>query len=460
MPVKIVMADPVPTNRIVWKVRLSAAFYQVVQAATADEVVAATADASADLVLLGPGFDLGACTEVIKRLASDGRDVPIATLRPDCATSDRTALLRAGAGDVLGHGISTDHILARLRALLRAAQADRELSLRDGTCRALGLGDFAPQSARPARIALAGEDTLAVARLASTLKPAMPSALFETDLRTCLLADTGQGAPEAFVVLLAPGRLDEGLGLISNIRARPASRGAAILALAPQSLLDAACRALDHGANDLIPVEVETAELELRLSRLIARKRVADRLRHTVESGLNAAVTDPLTGLFNRRYALPHLQRMAARDAAGGQGFALMILDLDHFKAINDRHGHAAGDAVLKETARRLTENLRAQDLVARIGGEEFLIAMPDTGATAARAAARRLCRQISDQPFVLPGASTGLSVTASIGVSLGTHAARGAPSGIDTLLAEADRALYGAKAHGRNQIHLSRDAA
>ncbi|MFU8883513.1 MAG: GGDEF domain-containing protein, partial [Rhodobacterales bacterium] len=186
--------------------------------------------------------------------------------------------------------------------------------------------------------------------------------------------------------------------------------------------------------------------------------------------GLRAAVTDPLTGLYNRRYALPHLTRMTEQASRSGRRFAVMLADLDHFKAINDRFGHAAGDAVLVEVAHRLRSNLRAVDLVARIGGEEFLIALPDTDRTEARVAARRLCRIIAQDPFILPGKGQSTSMTVSIGVTMG-HSGQPPERVIDPdcdiaadpvqqLLLQADKALYGAKACGRNQVTLSKPAA
>jgi two-component system cell cycle response regulator len=187
---------------------------------------------------------------------------------------------------------------------------------------------------------------------------------------------------------------------------------------------------------------------------------VADQLRATVRTGLKAAVSDPLTGLHNRRYAMPHLARVAEHAAATGRSFAVMVADLDHFKQINDLYGHSAGDAVLVEAARRLRENLRGVDLVARIGGEEFLIVMPATPLSEARIAASRLCRKIGSEGFVVPGVKYPIEVTVSIGVTMGgMHNLKGVGTGsqdANTLLDAADKALYEAKMHGRNQVNMA----
>ena len=160
--------------------------------------------------------------------------------------------------------------------------------------------------------------------------------------------------------------------------------------------------------------------MALRIRRQLDRKAQADRLRATVEDGLKLAMTDPLTGLFNRRYALPHLSRIAARALAENRPFAVMVLDIDRFKLVNDQYGHAAGDTVLREVALRVKDNLRSVDLVARFGGEEFLVAMPDTDLTSARLAAERLRAVVENTPVTLPNGTGQVQVTLSIGVAIG----------------------------------------
>jgi two-component system cell cycle response regulator len=198
----------------------------------------------------------------------------------------------------------------------------------------------------------------------------------------------------------------------------------------------------------------------LRSRTLLARKAKQDRMRDTLRSGLEAAVTDPLTGLYNRRYAMSHLAGLAERAVETGRNLAVMVLDIDHFKRINDTHGHAAGDQVLIGVAEVLRRNLRAIDLVARIGGEEFLIAMPEASAEAARAAAERLRQKIATSDFGSTDAGA-LKVTMSVGIALGTaDQVVGGRSGIEDLFQSADTALYRSKAACRNIVTLGQTAA
>jgi two-component system cell cycle response regulator len=148
---------------------------------------------------------------------------------------------------------------------------------------------------------------------------------------------------------------------------------------------------------------------------------------------------------------------MAETARASGRPFAVMVADVDRFKTVNDTFGHAAGDAVLAEIAARLRDNLRPADMVARFGGEEFLIAMPDTGDASAASAADRLRRIVSDAGIPVPGRPSGLAATISIGVAV---AEPGRDPALADLIDRADRALLEAKAEGRNQVSLARPAA
>jgi len=186
-------------------------------------------------------------------------------------------------------------------------------------------------------------------------------------------------------------------------------------------------------------------------------KQEADALRKTVETGLEAAITDPLTGLFNRRYAMPHMSRLSEQSRRSGRQFAIMVLDLDHFKDINDKHGHAAGDDILKQVAHRLQDNMRAVDLLARIGGEEFLVAIPNSDLVHARTAAERLRRLVGATPYYVGEDRREVRVTMSVGVSLSDgREATDMVDDLGSMVSAADHALYAAKSGGRNQVSLS----
>jgi two-component system cell cycle response regulator len=161
------------------------------------------------------------------------------------------------------------------------------------------------------------------------------------------------------------------------------------------------------------------------------------------------SVTDALTGLANRRRLTAELEREVHRGERHERTFAVLMLDVDHFKQFNDTYGHAAGDAVLKRLAALLRENARDVDTVARYGGEEFTLILPETDATTAAAAAERIRRAIDADRFSPEGRDTELNVTVSVGLARFPDHGR-TP---ERLMEAADQALYASKAAGRNRV-------
>ena len=162
------------------------------------------------------------------------------------------------------------------------------------------------------------------------------------------------------------------------------------------------------------------------------------------------ASTDPLTGLPNRRY-FDEFCGLLARRRRAGDAVGVLMIDIDHFKAINDEHGHEVGDAVLAEVARRIAAQLRAQDTAARWGGEEFLLLLPETGARGGGVIARKVCEAVAQEPFAVDGA--GVQRTLSIGVCEYRTGLS-----IDQCIQYADRAMYAGKRAGKNRV-VVRDA-
>jgi diguanylate cyclase (GGDEF)-like protein len=165
------------------------------------------------------------------------------------------------------------------------------------------------------------------------------------------------------------------------------------------------------------------------------------------EDAQRLATTDALTGLLNRRAFLDAIDRERARSDRHVLPFSLLLLDLDHFKAVNDSRGHVAGDAVLKGVAGVLSRVARRSDVVARWGGEEFVVALPHTSQAGARVAGERVRRGIAEALYTVPSGEP-LRVTASVGV-----ASAESPWSLEAIVAAADAAMYSAKSRGRNRV-------
>jgi len=262
------------------------------------------------------------------------------------------------------------------------------------------------------------------------------------------------GSADVFVISADLTDRNDGLRLLSDLRSRPATRHAATLMVLPEGDTERAAVALDLGASDILYAPVDTQELAIRIRAQLGRKRQADKLRASLRAGLELAVTDSLTGLHNRRYGLFRLEQMMARP---GKGLVVMMLDLDHFKEINDRHGHAAGDEVLRRISRRLRDGLRSGDLVARLGGEEFLVAFADADHATAMDCAEKLRRSIAAPPFAVGDSGASITVTMSVGVAFAD------PASMETaehVIARADSALYNSKSLGRDRVTVAEGAS
>ena len=179
------------------------------------------------------------------------------------------------------------------------------------------------------------------------------------------------------------------------------------------------------------------------------RRRYQDRLRANYERSLSLALTDTLTGVYNRRYLGNHLEKALERARESGKQVSVVLFDIDHFKSVNDTHGHAVGDEVLRHVAQRVNGNLRNFDMVARYGGEEFVIVMPDTSGETAEMVAERLRDRVARDPITVAGPPGKLDITISMGV-----AANNSPGDTpDDLLKRADEAMFQAKRAGRNKV-------
>lgn len=247
-----------------------------------------------------------------------------------------------------------------------------------------------------------------------------------------------------YAVCLLDYRLDEGkdgLQLLRAARAAGNSTPVVILTAETDPTLDEA--ALQAGAMDFLVKSEFTP-------RMLARSvRYARKLGETLDQLQKLATHDALTGLKNRREFERILQEEWQRCARFKHSFALVVCDIDHFKKINDTHGHAIGDVVLKHVASLLGGQLRTVDQLARVGGEEFAIVMPETRRDEAVQTIQRLLVLLAETPCALPDSADSITVTLSAGIAVMPEDADTTPA----LFEAADKALYTAKRTGRNRV-------
>lgn len=455
---KILIVDELATNRIVLTVKLSAAYYEVLQAKSGAEALAIAAKESPDLILAsaklsdndGPSF-----VKAVRGLENIV-NTPVVLILPNDSADDRIAALSAGADDVLGQPLEETFLLARLRSLLRQRHIDKDLKIHAGTAHALGFAEGQSAFQRRGRIALVARNKAKALGLRTGLATTSQHDFVALTAESAVGLANGDNLPDVFILGIDSDDTDDGLRLLAELKASPRTRNCPIIAILDRDAKSLAATVLDMGAHDVMCGVSNSQEFLLRLSGQLNHKYAADQMRDQLQIGLNAAVIDPLTGIYNRRYAVPFLNRLIETSRRETRTFAVMVADLDHFKHINDTYGHAAGDQVLKRVASQLRASLREEDMLARIGGEEFLIATPQTTRAQARQTASRLCQIIQRTPIRIPGRGDPISVTISIGVTLSSPIAGCMVPTVDALLDQADRALYGAKADGRNTVTVS----
>jgi len=251
----------------------------------------------------------------------------------------------------------------------------------------------------------------------------------------------------------------DGLTLCRAIRTERFEGYVYVLLLTVQDAEQDILAGLDAGADDYLSKRASSAQLIARLRTAQRILTLEHSLRTVVDEKSRLATTDTLTGASNRRYFTRHFNRELKRVQRYGGPLSLLMLDIDHFKLINDRFGHAVGDEVLQEFAKRIGANLpRESDWFARMGGEEFVVVLPQTQLSGAEIVAEKLRANIAASPArTLAGA---VSMTVSIGVaSLETLAARNVEPTVDAMLDLADRCLYDAKAAGRNRVQAPKAA-
>ncbi|HEY7998733.1 MAG TPA: PleD family two-component system response regulator [Pseudolabrys sp.] len=452
MTARVLVVDDVPTNVKLLEARLSAEYFDVITADNGLEALAVCERAECDIVLLDvmmPDMD---GFEVCRKLKSNPatHHIPVVMVTALDQPSDRVRGLEAGADDFLTKPVTDVALVSRVRSLARLKMVTDELRLRALTSKEIGIEsperEAVAETGRNGRILIVDDRESSYERIVRTLS--VEHTVGVENNPADALFNAAEGNYDLLIVSLDLKDFD-GLRLCSQVRSLERTRGVPILAVAEADNNARLVRGLEIGVNDYLIRPIDKNEMLARVRTQIKKKRYTERLRDNVQMKIEMAITDALTGLFNRRYMETHLASLVEQAAARGKPITVLVVDIDFFKAINDGHGHDAGDDVLREFALRIRKSIRNIDLACRYGGEEFVIVMPETDMSVATVVAERLRRRIASEPFSIQQGARNLDVTISIGIA----ALGDATDNAAAILKRADTALYRAKRDGRNRV-------
>ena len=451
MSARVLVVDDNEPNRRLLAARLNAEYFDVLTASSGPEALGICEQTQCDIVLLDvmmPDMD---GFEVCRRLRSAPATahLPIVMVTALNQPVDLVRGLEAGADDFLTKPIDEIHLIARVRSLARLKVVIDDIRDRAASNDLPGrVVPFVADEGRRGRLLLVDDRGSSSERLVQALAPhhtvsveAQPEAA---------MARAVEDKVDVIIISLSLQNFDA-LRLCGQIRAQERTRHLPILLIAGPDDRARVLQGLELGVSDWIARPVDRNELVARVRTQLRYKRYADALREQLRETVELASFDPLTGLNNRRFLERHLARLIDDARARCSPLALMIVDIDHFKRVNDTFGHDVGDEILKAFSQRLRAVIRAGDLLCRLGGEEFVMVLPGADSANAASIAERARLAIEQEDFAVASASRPLAITASIGLAEG-----GETQDWRELYRRADQALYRAKTEGRNRVNAA----
>jgi two-component system cell cycle response regulator len=452
MTARVLVVDDLPTNVKLLEAKLTAEYFTVISATSGKEALIAAKENAPDIILLDVMMPEMDGFEVCRRLKADTETahIPVVMVTALSEVTDRVTGLEAGADDFLTKPVNDVTLFARIGSLARIKRAIDEWRMQEETYDQLGVeegGQGLNVGAHPSGTVLIVEpDDFVGERMTAVLEEDGQIARCVTGIEDAMATLAGG----VFDLIITSLDLDDsdGLRFCSQLRAQDDFRSLPVVLVIEPEEADELAKGFDLGINDYLIRPVDPNELKARVRTQLRQKRYRERLQENYRRSLSLALTDDLTGLYNHRYLHAHVDTAMRRAVATGKPLSVLMLDIDHFKKVNDSFGHAVGDEVLKEFASRVVRSIREFDTAARSGGEEFVVVMPECDIGVAANVAERLRSLVGDNPFRVAG-NESLNVTVSVGIAWRLSD----DDTPDDLLVRADKALYAAKGSGRNRV-------
>ena len=452
MTARVLVVDDILANVRLLEAKLAAEYFDVVTAMNGVDALEAVQRSKPDIVLLDvmmPGID---GFEVCRRIKGNPltQHIPVVMVTALDQPEDRVRGLEAGADDFLTKPVNDVSLFCRVKSLVRLKMLTDELRTRTGGDPLRLVGEQPLLHNQPGRI-LVIDNRAAVAERIKTALSGKHEVTIAVEPQPAIEA-CGQAESrfELIVVNLDMEGIDA-LRVCSQLKSMEQTRQTPILIIVDPDDHQRLLRALDMGVNDYLIRPIDKQELQARVATQVRRFRYTEQLRTSVKASIEMAVTDALTGLYNRRYLETHLAHLIEHAVNRGKPLSVLTLDVDFFKAVNDTHGHDAGDRVLQEISGRIRAAIRNIDLACRTGGEEFVVVLPSTDLQTAERVGERIRKSVAAKPFNA-GPDCVLKITASVGISALTTV----DDRVEDILKRADQALYRAKREGRNRVILA----
>jgi two-component system cell cycle response regulator len=450
MTAKVLVVDDIDFNVKLLDIKLKQEYYLVYTAVNGKDAIEKARQIQPDIILMDvmmPEMDGFEATHIIK-MDKDLAHIPVIMVTALNAQEDKIKGLEAGADDFLTKPINDQALISRLKSLVRLKLMTDELRIRDITGKSFGISsDFIEKrnKVEGARVLLIEDDPTQVGKIIDKLKTKLINVDLVSNYDDAIkLINTNEYSLLIVSTLLVE---HDGLRLCSELRSIEKIRHTPILILVDENDERTLEKGLEIGVNDYLLSPIDLNELLARVVTQIKKKNFQDELKENYLNSLTLSITDPLTGLYNRRYFDTHIINLVNQSKISARTLSVLMIDIDNFKDCNDTYGHQAGDLILKEIAKYLTDNLRAMDLCARYGGEEFVVILTDANLEEAAAIGERIRKAIESKDITLKD-NQKLKITISVGAAELTSI-----DSPEDLIKRADSHLYKAKNSGKNNV-------